>query len=49
MRRDIWHGRKQFEINHKLDKRASIFKLAGKSVGASMEELTEAFYKLAKI
>ena len=49
MKRDVWYGRKQFEINHDLDKRASIFILPGKSVGASMDELNDAFNQLAKI
>ena len=49
MRKDIWYGREQFEINHDLDKRANIMAAAVKSAGASMAEFSESFNRLAKI
>ncbi len=49
MKRDVWYGRKQFEINYELDKRSNMFSAAMKSAGASMNELSEAFKQLAKI
>ena len=49
MKRDIWYGRKQFEINHESDKRANMFSVAMKTAGASIDELAESFNQLAKI
>ena len=49
MKRDQWYGRKQFEINHDLEMRTNIMAAAVKSAGASIDELSESFNRLAKI
>ena len=49
MRKDLWYGRKQFEINHELNRRADILHKAVKSAGASLDELSKSFNQLAKI
>ena len=49
MKRDIWYGRKEFEKHYEYNKISNIFRVAVKSAGASMNELSEAFKQLAKI